>query len=177
MSSRLSVDSSPQQSVDAALFREAMSHVASPVHLVTTDGPEGLGGYTCTAFASVSDTPPTVLVCLNRASRSAAAFRANGVFAVNVLGHADRALGEAFSSADRLRPVAERFTQGPWHKGASGAPLLAGALAVFDCRLEDLRDVGSHQVMTGRVVGVEVGQAGAPLFYHARRYRTFDTDR
>ena len=52
-------------------FVDAMSRVASTVHIVTTDGPGGRVGATVSAMTSVSaDTPmPTLLVCLNRAVR------------------------------------------------------------------------------------------------------------
>ena len=35
--------------VDAATFREAMSRLGAAVHVVTTDGPGGKGGFTATA--------------------------------------------------------------------------------------------------------------------------------
>ncbi|TIW51814.1 MAG: flavin reductase, partial [Mesorhizobium sp.] len=47
-------------------YRDAMAHFAGQVHVVTTDGPAGRRGATVIAACSVSDTPPTVLVCLNR---------------------------------------------------------------------------------------------------------------
>lgn len=172
MSNRQSIDPTLLQSADAALFRQAMSHVASPVHLVTTDGPAGLGGYTCTAFASVSDNPPTVLACLNRSSRSAIAFRDNGVFAVNVLGADEQGLADHFAGFGSALLPHERFEPGRWEKGATGSPLLPEALTSFDCQVEDLRDVGSHQIMLGRVISVAIGKAGRPLFYHARGYRS-----
>ncbi len=176
MSSRMSIDPALLKSADAALFREAMSHVASPVHIVTTDGEAGLAGYTCTAFASVSDNPPTVLVCLNRSSSSAPAFRINGIFAVNTLRADEQEIADIFSGLDK-RPLAARFEPAElWTKGTSGAPLLKPALASFECRVDDLRDIGSHQVMTGRVVNVEIGKRGRPLFYHARQYRTYGVE-
>ena len=53
--------------------------------MIATDGPAGRTGFTATAVTSVSDAPPTLLVCLNRASTSAPRFVANGVFCVNAL--------------------------------------------------------------------------------------------
>ena len=161
------------QTIEAVEFREAMSRVASPVSVVTTDGPAGRAGFTCTAFASVSDAPPTVLACLSRASRSAPPFRENRVFAISLLPMRLQALADRFSGLDGT-PLAERFTPTGWEVGGSGAPLLTEALASFDCRLEDLQEIGSHQVMIGRVLSVRLGAADPPLFYHRRGYRSFD---
>ncbi len=161
------------QTIEAVEFREAMSRVASPVSIVTTDGPAGRAGFTCPAFASVTDAPPTVLACLSRTSRSAAAFRENRVFAINLLPQRLQALADRFSGLDGT-PLAERFTATAWEEGGSGAPLLVGALASLDCRLEDLQEIGSHQVMIGRVLSVRLGPGDPPLFYHRRGYRSFD---
>lgn len=164
-------DASRLPPVEAGLFREAMSRVCSPVHLVTTAGPAGQGGFTCTAFASVSDAPPMVMACLNRRSRSAGLFRENGCFAVNTLSEADRPLADVFSGLKAATPE-ERFPPGRWRDGASGAPLLQGALASLGCRLVSVTDLGSHQLMVGEVVEVLTGDAeAAPLFYHRRGYR------
>ena len=54
------------KSVEPKVFREAMSRLGAAVHVITTDGPSGKTGFTATAVCSVSDAPPTLLVCLNR---------------------------------------------------------------------------------------------------------------
>src|SRR3979409_765350 len=71
---------------DQAQFREAMSRLGAAVHVVTTAGPGGKTGATATAVCSVSDTPPTLLMCLNRRSQTNPAVVENGVFCVNTLG-------------------------------------------------------------------------------------------
>ena len=56
--------------VDVTDFRNAMSMLSAAVNVVTTDGPAGRHGFTASAVCSVTDTPPTLLVCMNTASRS-----------------------------------------------------------------------------------------------------------
>src|SRR5499427_9529977 len=75
----------PVKTVDPALFRDAMSRLGAAVHVVATDGPAGKAGFTATAVCSVSDTPPTLLVCLNRRSTSGPVLQTNEVFCVNTL--------------------------------------------------------------------------------------------
>src|SRR3954462_15216029 len=83
--------------VEAAQFREAMAQLGAAVHVVTTAGSAGRTGFTATAVCSVSDQPPTLLVCLNRRSRGTPILRENGVFCVNPLGADAESLADMFA--------------------------------------------------------------------------------
>ena len=76
------------RTVEPGIFREAMSRLGAAVHVITTAGPGGKAGATATAVCSVSDAPPTLLMCLNRRSQTNPAVVENGVFCINTLGHA-----------------------------------------------------------------------------------------
>ena len=60
-------------------FRDAMAVIGAAVHIITTDGPAGAGGFTASAVTSVTATPPSLLVCVNRNVTSFQALLANGV--------------------------------------------------------------------------------------------------
>ncbi|MBB3174808.1 flavin reductase (DIM6/NTAB) family NADH-FMN oxidoreductase RutF [Endobacter medicaginis] len=136
-------------------FREAMSLLGAPVTLVTTDGAAGRHGLTVSAIASVSDTPPTVLVCLNRANRSHAAFLANGRIGVSILAHGHDAIAGRFASS-KLGSE-ERFAEGDWVVADDGAPLLADALVGLDCTIEQVHASGTHDVLFCRVRAITHG--------------------
>jgi len=155
--------------VEAKAYRDAMSEIASPVHILATDGPAGLAGMTVTALASVSDSPATLLVCVNRHALSATRFLENGVFSVNALGVADRVLADIFAGRTNAH-FAEKFAHGAWAPGKTGAPLLASALATFECRLIEVKDVATHHVFFGAVEAVSHRNDGASLLYHRRDY-------
>lgn len=163
-----------QDDTAGAAFRDAMSYVASAVCLVTTDGEAGRRGVTVTAVCSVSDDPPTLLVCLNHANAANALFGDNGVFAVNVLAERNEGVARAFAGEGKL-DVNERFARGRWRTLRTGAPVLEDALVAFDCRLEDSRVVATHRVLMGRVVAVSEPMAGSSLLYRARRYHFLPT--
>lgn len=165
---------------EAPLFREAMAHVASAVHVVTTIGPQGRVGLTATAVASVSDAPPTVLVCIARPSRTLAVIEASGVFCVNTLPGDGAELAEIFASRRGIEGEA-RFTGRDWGTLATGAPVLREAVAAFDCRLTAVHDVASHRILIGEVVGLAgAGTAAAgpepvetsSLIYRKRRFQS-----
>lgn len=154
---------------DAGLYREAMSRLVAAVHVVTTDGAEGRAGFTATAVVSVSDSPPTLLVCLNRRVTTAPRFHASGVFVVNMLAGGQEAVAQAFGG--RLGLAADqRFGVGEWHRGRLGAPVLAGALANFECRMVEVRTIATHDVLVGRVESVTLGAAREGLAYVGRNY-------
>lgn len=156
--------------VSPAQFREAMSRVAAAVHVVTTAGPAGRGGATMTAVTSVSDTPPTVLICLNSNGRLSSILRDNGVFAINTLIAGDESLAGVFAGVGGLDHEA-RFDVGTWGRETTGAPILAGARMALDCRVSDISEIGSHIVIFGRVEAVCLGEADPALLYVDRDYR------
>jgi cob(II)yrinic acid a,c-diamide reductase len=151
-------------------YRDAMARFAGAVHVVTTDGPAGRRGTTIIATCSVSDSPPTVLVCLNRENRSNDLFVENGRFALNTLPQEMQPLAEAFSGLTGLTQD-ERFALGEWEVLSTGAPVLKGALAVFDCEIIDSLEHATHRVLFGKVTGLRVGDRVRPLIYFDRAYR------
>ncbi|MCE1237597.1 MAG: flavin reductase [Hyphomicrobiales bacterium] len=155
-------------------YRDAMSRIVGAVHVVASDGPAGAGGATMTAVTSVTDAPPTVLICLNRTGRLNALLRANGVFSVNTLVEGDENLAGVFAGVGGVDHP-DRFAHGRWERGATGAPLLCGARAALDCRITQSVDVGSHTVFFGLVEAVRIGDARPPLLYVDRAYRVLPT--
>ncbi len=150
-------------------YRDAMANLAAAVNVVTTDGPAGRAGFTATAVCSVTDEPPTLLVCVRRDSSVGEAFRANGVLCVNTLAPEHKTLSALFGGKT---PADERFAAAEWSRASTGAPVLSGALASFDCRVSSVVEVGTHAVLFCEVVS---GGDGAPtegLVYVGRRYDT-----
>lgn len=153
-------------------YRNAMARLGAAVNVITTDGPGGRAGFTASAVCSVTDEPPTLLVCLNRGASVYESFRANGVVAVNVLGHGQQALSNLFGGKT---PVSERFAAGHWHEHVTGAPLLEDALVAFDCRVVDSSQVGTHDILVCEVLAIRHGEPGQGLMYFERAYHALGT--
>lgn len=160
----------PDASITPQSYRDGMAAVAGHVHLITTAGPAGTSGFTAIAVASVSDDPPTLLVCLNRKSANGGLIEANGVFAVNALGAEAEVLAETFAGRRGLAGAA-RFSVGQWTPLATGSPALDTALVTFDCRVLEIRPVATHTIIIGTVVDLRVGDGGPALAYFGRGYR------
>jgi len=160
-----------KNAVEPEAYRDAMSRFAGAVHVVTTDGPHGRRGATVIAACSVSDGPPTILVCLNRLKADNDCFALNGAFALNTLAADQQPLADAFSGLTGLTQD-QRFALGEWETVNSGAPVLKGALAGFDCVLEEAKDMATHRILFGRVTALRMGDSLHPLLYHRRAYHT-----
>lgn len=149
-------------------FRDAMARVTSPVSVVTTDGEAGRGGFTATAMCSVTDEPPTVLVCMNARSAQTELFQRNGRYCVNVLPTEHKELAALFAGASQN--MEERYAQAEWDKLKSGLPVLRGAIVAFDCEIVDIHRVGTHNIMIGAVRDIRHRTDGSALLYYDRSY-------
>lgn len=159
--------------VDKQAYREAMARLGAAVNVITTDGPGGKAGFTASAVCSVTDTPPTLLVCANRSNDSYPAFKANSVLCVNTLTGAHEALSPIFAGLTE-HPADRRFDAGAWGTLATGAPLLDGAAIAFDCRIDKIVEVGTHDVFFCIVEAVQVGPGREVLIYYARGYHRLE---
>ncbi|WP_407123317.1 flavin reductase family protein [Bradyrhizobium sp. STM 3561] len=158
--------------MDSIDYKAGMRRLAGTVCVVTTDrssedpappaAPGGLGGLTSTAVCSLSADPPRLLCCVNQNSNTAAAIRANGVFAVNVLAEEDEEVARQFATG---LPAHLKFKAGAWRVGLTGAPVLSTASAVFDCRVRRITEEGSHLLVIGDVAAVHAAGNGKPLLY------------
>jgi len=155
----------------AGEFREAMSRVATSVSIVCTDGPHGIAGFTCSAVCSVTDEPPTIMVCVNRRSATNAVIKANGVLCVSSLGADQVELSQTFAGVGRV-PMVERFAGPNWGVLASGSPYCKTARVALDCRVADVREVGTHSVIFAEVISTAHAGGDDPLIYHSRNYAT-----
>lgn len=153
--------------VEAIDFKNAMSSLTSAVNIVTTMGASGRHGFTASAVCSVTDTPPTLLVCMNKASRSHANFVENKILTVNVLGAQHEQLSNAFAS--KLSSE-ERFAYGDWIELETGAPVLEDALVSFDCEIEQIQEVGTHTIFICPIVAIQKNQEDQALVYFNRAY-------
>lgn len=163
-----SVDTAPTDLALRTGFIDAMSRVATSVTIVTTDGEAGRFGLTVSAMVSVSADPPTLLICVNRRNPIDAAIRENRVFGVNALRADQRWVAETFSGRPR-RGAPYDFQTGSWHIENTGAPLLTGAVAWFDCVLIAAHHMGTHTIAIGRVVA-SGAEPGTPLIYGRRSF-------
>jgi flavin reductase (DIM6/NTAB) family NADH-FMN oxidoreductase RutF len=146
-------------------FRTTLSRFASGVTVVTTIDPEGKPwGMTVSAFSSLSLEPPLILICIDRRASGHDNLVEGGTFAVNILAEDQEEISRRFASRD-----IDRFDGIGYKQGATGAPLLEGAIARIECRIDATHPGGDHTIVVGEIIACEVSD-GKPLTYYRGGY-------
>lgn len=153
-----------ESDVDSDTFRSVMRHLAGSVTVITTEGEGQLHGFTATAVCSVCATPPTILIVVNKSTRTHPHIDRKGFFAVNVLADSQKGIAEHFAgkAEDQFSSVDHVVTE-------RGVPLINGATAQIECKIVDRISIGTHTIFVGRVIGTGL-DAHSPLVYHDARY-------
>jgi flavin reductase len=159
----------PTLAVEKQEFRDAMARLGTAVNIITTDGPAGRAGFTASAVCSVTDTPPTLLVCLNRSASVYPMFKQNHVLCVNTLAHSHESLSNLFGGKT---PMEQRFEAAEWSTLATGSPILSGALVSFDCKITQITSVGTHDILICEAVALVRNDESHGLAYFDRRYHS-----
>ncbi|WPO43258.1 flavin reductase family protein [Tardiphaga sp. 42S5] len=150
-------------------FKAGMRRFASGVALVTSAEDSVRAGLIATAVSSVSTSPPTLLVCVNKNSSAHGAIDRSGILCVNLLSAEDVDLVQVFSQTERR---AERFASGDWRTLATGAPSLHSALVSFDCEVVERLSYGTHTIFLGAVKEVHSPEKYIdPLLYLDSAFR------
>jgi len=154
--------------IDRQSFFDVMASFPSGVAIVTTLTRDGTPrGLTTTAVCSVSADPPTVLVCVDLASRTLDALRATRRFVVNFIGEGRSELCLLFASK-----AEDKFARVAWRSTPGGIPLLhEDVLAWAECATVHELEVGDHVLVVAQVEdgGLEPGRE-PPLMYYRRSW-------
>lgn len=148
-------------------MKNHMSRLGAAVSVVTTNSGGGRYGFTASAVCSVSDTPATLLVCINRKISCYHAFEDTRHFCVNTLMPGQEDISDIFGGRTSS---ADRFSSGDWTDGLTGVPVLANASVSFECELTNAVDEATHRVLFGRVINIRQNAEQATLLYCMHRY-------
>ncbi len=160
----------PLGAPDERAFRKTMSKFPTGVAVITTRDGGFPRGATASAFAAVATQPPMVLLS---ASSTRLPLDRQDRFAISVLARHQHAVALRFDDRRRLSSATAFDGVAWWPASVSGAPVLSGALAWFDCVVHDLMPAGQQTVVVGRVH--DLGHVdGEPLLAVDGGYRGLD---
>ncbi|BCH31588.1 flavin reductase [Mesorhizobium sp. L-8-10] len=154
----------------AAAFRAAMRLLVGNVSVITAGAGRDRSGLVVISMVSLSADPPKVIACVNRSSSTWPLIERFGHFGVSSLGPQHQQVAERFSGFGGIKG-ADRYEGADWITLATGASLLEDAVAVFDCRLDEMIDRGSHSIVIGSVAAVGTRDSGGALTYWRGGYR------
>jgi 3-hydroxy-9,10-secoandrosta-1,3,5(10)-triene-9,17-dione monooxygenase reductase component len=163
----------PPVAADPGRFRHLMARWATGVSIVTALDAGRDRGLTVNAFLSVSLEPPRVLVSITTDADAWPAIHRTGRFAISILNADQREVSQRFAS--RVPPE-QKFAGLGTHRGSTGVALLDGALAAFECQVEQEIPAGDHVLVLGGVVALEEGHDASPLVFYRGGYAEADTN-
>ena len=152
------------RSVDELAFREAISHFATGVTVITTNFEGRPAGMTASAVASLSLDPILLLVCVNNSLPTHKAIEQSKRFVVNVLGEGQEQLALHFA-----RPSPDKFASIAL-KADRETPVLEDAIAWFDCDVHERFPGGDHSIFIGLVRECAATAGRRPLVYFQSRF-------
>ena len=155
-------------SVDAESLRAAMRNWTTGVTIVTARYAGIRHGMTVSSFTSVSLEPATVLVSLQKGTRTHDLTRNSGYFGVTILTELQQALSDRFAGRSEDE---DRFDDLETFHLVSATDLIHGGLAAFDCKVAAAYEAGTHTLFIGEVLAVQSSQQSLPLVYYDRTYR------
>lgn len=156
----------------AAETRLALRRLASSVAVVTCHDGRARHAMTATAVNAMSMQPPSMIVCVNRATAFHAAISEAASFAINVLHR--KQVDISMGCGGKARGE-ERFGFGAWGED-SGVPILTDAQARIVCAKDAKFDYGSHSIFIGRVISVGMHGEIDPLIYVDGHYTCLSAD-
>ncbi|NJM25420.1 MAG: flavin reductase [Bacteroidia bacterium] len=157
-------------------LRRTMRLWASGVVVVSTAYKEQRAGMTVSSFTSVTIDPPVILVCLNKSAYTLKLIRRSRIFAVSVLGEEHKEISQHFARQTPTN-VEDRFDNMHAHTVITGAPILTESIGWLDCEVMNIREMGTHYIVGGKVLATEQREdAGRPLLYYDQNYRRIIDD-
>lgn len=162
---------SQDPTIDSGDFRKVLGNFPTGVTVVTALGADRPIGVAIGSFASVSLDPPLVGFFLGTQSGSWPPMEAAGHFCVNVLRADQMELCGVMASKSDAKFEGVETTPAPW----SEAPVLPGIQAFIDCRIEQVIELGDHNLIVGRVMHLDMGPDGdaGPMVFFQGQYGTF----
>ena len=135
---------------------------------MTAAGEDRPVGVAIGSFASISLDPPLVGFFLGTGSGSWAPMQEAGHFCVNVLCADQQELcGVMASRSD------DKFDGVDWEPAGTGAPILPDVHAIIDCTIDQVIELGDHNLVVGRVQSLEPRRDAPPMVFYKGQYGSF----
>jgi len=145
-------------------YKAGMRQLTASVNVVAAEFNGTRDGLTATAACSIAAEPPQLLVSVNSASDAHKVIRKAGAFSLNILARDQENIAKRFAGMDGAER-SDRFHLGTWNTMITGAPVLTGTVANFDCEIEQMVTAATHTIFIGLVVAVTSRADDSPLLY------------
>ncbi len=144
-------------------FSDVLAKIPYGVSVVTMGrgGAKVENGLTVSWLSQVSFAPPMLMVAVDKLHYSVDILRSTKNFCVNLLAEEQAALAGRF--ARQATTADDKLADVPQQPAPSGAAILTGAVAYFDCEVVNLVEAGDHLLVLGKVEDAAVLKNAAVL--------------
>ena len=149
--------------MDNAAVLQSLCSLTYGLYVVTSHHDGKLNGQIANTVFQVTAEPPRVAVSINKENLTHAYISQSGVFAVSIL---DEPTPIAFIGLFGYRSGrdVDKLSRVTFKMGASGCPIVTeNTISVFEVRVRQQVEVGTHTIFLGDVTGGEVLQEERPL--------------
>lgn len=155
---------------DKGAFKAALAAFAGPCSVVAAGRPGERTGLIVTSCVSPSSDPPLLLCAIGAGASALPVIEREGCFGWSVLGEGHEAVAKRVAGFGGIKGEA-RFEGADWVTATTGAPLLADAVASFDCTVEEIAPREGFAMLLGRVRAIRTESASGALLWHRGGWR------
>jgi flavin reductase (DIM6/NTAB) family NADH-FMN oxidoreductase RutF len=148
-------------------YRDALSQFPTGVAVVSIFEGRLPLAITINSFSSVSLSPRLVLWSVDHLSNRYEAFRDAEHFSISILGADQQSVAELCAGEALLEKNSVK-----WTKGENGLPLIADAVARFECQRYSVHPAGDHDIIVGEVTHFEQMSRPALVFHQSNFSQT-----
>lgn len=149
----------------AAEMKAGMRRMVQAVSVLASRDSSGKDyAMTVSSVTSVSDSPASLLVCVNTQTSICPVLTLGAKFSINVLSRNQEAVSNTCATGKQSEA---RFDVGEWDRSSGPVPFLKGAQAQFFCEVSSITAHGTHNVIVGNIVKVwtDTSSQPSPLAY------------
>jgi flavin reductase (DIM6/NTAB) family NADH-FMN oxidoreductase RutF len=140
---------------------ELLKYVSHGVYVIGVSDGRQRNAFTAAWVMQASFDPPLLALSINPLYYSYKLLQSGGICSVNVLSREQMSLAEHFGTPG----VRDKMRGHEWTQAKTGAPILADALAYFDCTVSHYCAAGDHQLAVCQIVAAGLLHKAAPLLY------------
>ena len=142
-------------------FIDVMRGFAATVNVVSSRKLDERQAMTASAVTSLSLSPPTILVCINKKAAIHEILELDNNFCINILNSEQQEIAEICSGKQEGEV---RFEAGTWLDDL-GSPFLYEAQSNIFCKCIETIDQLSHTIFLGEVLNIKNNKKRSPLIY------------
>jgi flavin reductase (DIM6/NTAB) family NADH-FMN oxidoreductase RutF len=138
-----------------------LKYISHGVYVVGVSDGRQYNAFTAAWVMQASFDPPMLVISINPQHYSYRLMQSSNICSVNVLSQEQMPLAEYFGKPG----VSNKMSTQNWQQAKTGAPILAAALAYFDCTVNHYCSAGDHHLAICKIVDARLLREGAPLLY------------